>query len=81
MYTVYILYSESIYKFYTGQTHDFENRFKEHNAGETSSIKIGTPWVLIWKIEVETRTEAIILEKKIKKRGAKRFLIDQNITR
>ena len=38
MFTVYILFSKSTQKFYTGQTKDFENRIVEHNLGETKSI-------------------------------------------
>ncbi|WP_298238180.1 hypothetical protein [uncultured Algibacter sp.] len=38
------------------------------------STKHGLPWELILKIEVLSRREALILEKKIKKRGAKRYL-------
>ena len=75
-FTVYILYSRSCNKFYSGHTQDFENRFLEHNSGETTSIKHCVPWQLVWKIEIETRSEAMKLEAKIKKRGAKRFLSD-----
>ncbi|MFM2386376.1 MAG: hypothetical protein RL660_1133 [Bacteroidota bacterium] len=74
MFTVYILYSETSEKYYTGQTQDFDNRIREHNSGETKSIKSGIPWSLIWKQEVATRVEAVKLEKKIKMHGAKRFL-------
>ena len=35
------------------------------------------PWRLIYKIEVHSRSEALILEGKIKKRGAKRYLDNQ----
>ncbi len=48
----------------------------EHNSGETTSIKNGIPWVIVWRKEVETRREAMQLEKKIKSRGAKRFIED-----
>ncbi len=78
MFTVYILYSESIQKYYTGQTQNLENRIAEHNSGETKSIKNGIPWNIIYTIEVPTRKEAMQLENKIKKRGAKRFLEDWN---
>ena len=79
-YTVYILLSKACNKFYTGQTQDFDNRIKEHNAGETTSLKPCIPWDLIWKTELPTRTEAMKLEKKIKARGAARYLIDIGIT-
>jgi putative endonuclease len=59
MFMVYILYSSSILKYYTGQTQDLENRMLEHNSGETTSIKNGIPWVIVWRKEVETRREAM----------------------
>jgi putative endonuclease len=34
------------------------------------------PWELVLQLEVSNRSEAVNLEKKIKKRGAKRFIED-----
>jgi putative endonuclease len=78
-YTVYILHSNTCKKFYTGHTDNFANRFVEHNNGETKSIRMCVPWRLIWSLECATRSEAMILEKKIKSRGAARFLMDLGI--
>jgi putative endonuclease len=75
-FAVYILFSSSLQKFYTGQTHDLQNRLEEHNSGKTPSIKKGIPWKLVWSLEVESRSEAMKWEIKIKSRGAKRFLED-----
>ena len=75
-FTVYILFSESTSTFYTGSTQNLENRIVEHNQGETKSIKHGIPWEVIWQKQLPTRAEAMQLETKIKKRGAKRFLED-----
>ena len=72
--TVYILRSEKTQKYYTGITKNLENRIFEHNAGETTSIKHGIPWIVVWQFQCETRSEALKLEKKIKSRGAQRFL-------
>ena len=76
MYIVYILFSKSSLKYYTGQTDNFENRLQRHNSGLSLSTKNGKPWDLTYKIEVLTRSEAILLEQKIKKRGAKRYFED-----
>ena len=73
---VYILYSESTLKYYTGYTQDLANRLAEHNSGETISIRKGIPWKIIWTAELSSRAEAMKLESKIKKRGAKRFIED-----
>ncbi len=71
---VYILYSEKRSKYYVGQTADIDKRLKRHNLGIVRSTKTGIPWVLVLQMEVLTRSEAMLLERKIKKRGAKRFL-------
>ena len=75
-YVVYILYSEKRLRYYVGQTHNIEERFKRHNNGFVPSTKSGKPWKLITTISVKDRSEALKLEKKIKKRGIKRFLED-----
>lgn len=73
-YFVYILWSEKLNKFYVGSTQDIVNRLKEHNNGEGSFTSKGIPWILKWSLEVASRSEAVNLENKIKKRGIKRFL-------
>ena len=79
MYIVYILYSESTSKYYTGQTDNLENRLTRHNSGLSLSTKYRKPWGLIYHIGFLTRPEAMDLEQKIKKRGAKRYLLDNNL--
>jgi len=74
---VYILFSEKSSRYYVGQTADIEKRLKRHNQGFVPSTKGGTPWELVLQLKVSTRSEAMLLEKKIKKRGAKRFLDDR----
>ena len=78
-YLVYILFSDTCKKFYTGQSDNFVNRLVEHNNGETKSIKVCIPWKLVWSKEVATRAEAMMLERKIKSRGAARFLKDLGV--
>ncbi len=73
---VYILYSEKRSGYYVGQTADIEKRLKRHNLGNVPSTKSGIPWKLVLQIEVLSRSEALVLEGKIKKRGAKRFIDD-----
>jgi putative endonuclease len=73
---VYILYSEISSRYYTGQTADIDKRLVLHNQGNVVSTKNGIPWKLVLQILVASRTEAMILEKKIKKRGARRFIED-----
>jgi len=74
----YILWSEVLQKYYVGSTNDLEDRLYRHNAGEGNFTTKGKP-VLIWSNSCASRSEAFSLEQRIKKRGIKRFLIDNNI--
>jgi len=76
---VYILYSESREKFYVGISNDVADRICRHNNRESISTKSGVPWILIHTIECENKSVAMLLETKIKKRGIRRFLFDNNI--
>ncbi|WP_303315446.1 GIY-YIG nuclease family protein [Flavivirga abyssicola] len=75
-YIVYILYSQKRSRYYVGQTNNIKKRLERHNNGLVPSTKGGSPWQLIKTLEVANRSEALRLENKIKKRGAKRFLKD-----
>ena len=75
-YLVYIMYSPKRSRYYVGQTHNIEDRVERHKRGWVPSTKSGLPWQLIKVIKVANRSEAIRLEMKVKKRGIKRFLQD-----
>ena len=74
---VYIIYSKTADRYYTGLTSDLKRRLKEHNKGRSGKTRKGIPWELMWKKQVGDRNEAAKLEKTIKKRGAGRFLKDE----
>jgi len=73
---VYILYSETLGKYYVGQTNNIKRRLAEHNSGQSKYTRTGTSWTLIKMIECASRQEAVKLEAKIKKRGIGRYLED-----
>ena len=73
---VYILYSETKNRYYTGQTSDLENRLHRHRNGLEKSTRHGRPWRLVWSKQCTSRAEAVALESRIKKRGARRYLDD-----
>ena len=80
MYTVYILFSERLDKYYVGSCVDFSRRLYQHNTGQSRFTRGGVPWSIITKIILPTRAEALVLEYKIKKRGIRRFLIENGIS-
>jgi putative endonuclease len=75
-YVVYILFSDILRKYYVGSTENFERRISQHNTGRGNFTSKGMPWTLVKLIECDSRTEAVGLERKIKKRGIERFLED-----
>lgn len=63
---VYIIYSEAHDKFYIGQTQDFTTRLHRHNSGIEKFTSPYLPWIPKCIIEKATRSEAMVLEKKLK---------------
>ncbi|HEY9176802.1 MAG TPA: GIY-YIG nuclease family protein [Flavipsychrobacter sp.] len=76
---VYILYSNSIQKYYAGITDNVSKRLDEHNRGKGKYTSKGAPWQLVTTIDCTSRSAAMELEKKIKKRGIKRYLQDNKL--
>ncbi len=63
---VYIIYSPDFDKFYIGQTNDFNERLKRHNRGFEKSTAPYKPWILKFYVEKHNRSEAMVLEQKLK---------------
>ncbi len=63
---VYILYSERLDRYYTGQTNDLVSRLKRHNHGSEQYTAKGIPWRIVYFQKSETRANAMKLERKIK---------------
>jgi putative endonuclease len=78
-YTVYVLFSKSYKKFYTGNTIDLEKRLREHNSGKTKSIKAFRPWEVIYTEEYNSETEAIKRERYLKSGSGREYLKRLNI--
>ncbi len=76
MYQVYIIFSTTLQRFYTGITHDFAQRLSTHNSGLSVYTAKGIPWEVKWLSDAMGKTAALRLEKTIKKRGAGRYLSD-----
>jgi putative endonuclease len=78
-FAVYIIFSSKNNKFDVGQTDNFEKRLERHNLGLVKSTKSVLTWSIIHIMPCNNRSEAMILETKIKNRGISRFLVDNNI--
>ena len=79
-YWTYILQSQSSGRYYCGHTDNLDRRLSQHNnpdykSSRTTKVFKG-PWEIVWTAESDSRGNAMILEKKIKRRGIKRYLLD-----
>ncbi|MFZ6034568.1 MAG: GIY-YIG nuclease family protein [Patescibacteria group bacterium] len=71
MYFVYILQSIKDKSYYIGHTGHIESRLKEHNFGRTGYTSLKRPWKLVHKRKFVNRSQAIIMEKYLKKLKSK----------
>ena len=72
---VYIIYSENSDRFYVGETLNVQRRIEQHNAGHYNhaSTKFANDWKLFLKIECHNRTQALKMERFIKKMKSRKF--------
>ena len=80
-YQVYVIQNAEG-RFYIGLSEDVRSRVHQHNTGVSTWTRSRGPWTLVWTSEVLSLSEALKLEKYLKrqKAGAKslpafRFLI------
>jgi putative endonuclease len=80
-YWVYIIQSQSAGRHYCGVSDNVDRRISQHNDAQyqlTRTTKIWKgPWRAVWTQECADKSEAVVLERKIKKRGIGRYLKDQ----
>ncbi len=64
---VYILQSDVDGSFYKGFTENYEIRLQQHNNGESNYTSKKIPWKLVYAELHETKRNALIREKNLKK--------------
>ncbi|MBK8142758.1 MAG: GIY-YIG nuclease family protein [Chitinophagaceae bacterium] len=65
-YYVYIIFSNGHNKYYIGQTQNIEVRLARHNHAFEKATSPYIPWEVVCIIEKDSRSQALILEKKLK---------------
>ena len=73
---LYILYSKSKDKYYTGISNDPHNRLIRHNRGHSKSTKSGVPWVLVHTEDFDSKSSAMKREYYIKSQKSRKFIED-----
>ena len=74
IFTMYIIYSPSLDKFYIGYTSDLQKRLKEHNSGISDFTSVATDWELKYNELFSDRKSAMNREKEIKKKKSRKYI-------
>ena len=74
MFYVYILYSQSIDRYYVGQTDNIELRLKTHLSGASRYTAVATDWQVAYKESYSTRSKAIKRELAIKRKKSRKYI-------
>jgi putative endonuclease len=78
-YSVYILYSEKLNRYYVGSTELAVNdRLAQHNSPKfaTDYTRKGQPWQLVLQLQCGTRLQAIRIERHIKAMKSSRYVMN-----
>jgi putative endonuclease len=73
-YFVYILYSKILDRFYIGTTNNVERRLIQHNRPHKGYTNSGQPWVLLYSEQFASKKNALIRERRIKRKKSKEFI-------
>jgi putative endonuclease len=75
MHFVYILHSSKLNRFYIGFTSDFDTRMEFHKNAESHKFTANAEdWELFLKIECESKSQGLNIEKHIKKMKSKTYV-------
>jgi len=76
MFTVYIIYSKKLDRYYVGYTNDLQRRLSEHNRIKRKFTDTGIPWSVVYTEVFNSRMDAIKRERFIKAKKSKQLIID-----
>ena len=74
MFFVYIIYSASADRYYIGQTDNLADRLRHHLEGISPYTSTAKDWVLVYKEEFPSRTDAIKRENEIKRKKSRKYI-------
>ena len=74
MYTVYILYSHKIDRYYIGYSNDITRRLDEHNRRKGKFTDRGIPWVIVYTEDFKSKEEAVERESYIKSQKSRIYI-------
>ncbi|MCJ8210335.1 GIY-YIG nuclease family protein [Mucilaginibacter sp. RS28] len=73
-YYLYIIYSETLDKYYVGQTEDLDRRLSEHLAGISTYTSKAKDWTLKYTESFDSREAAFRREQEIKRKKSRKYI-------
>ena len=75
MYYTYVLFSQSRYQYYIGQSYESPDRAVcQHNLGSRISTQKGAPWQLVFAKQFENSFESYLLMQKLQNMKSRKYL-------
>ena len=74
MYSVYILFSKKLNRYYVGYTNNIERRLSEHNRKKGKYTDAGIPWKLVYTEKFENKIDATKRENFIKLKKSRKYI-------
>jgi putative endonuclease len=66
MYSVYIIYSQKIDKFYIGFSSNVHERLRKHNRNSKGFSATGRPWGIVYTEAFDNKKKAMCRERQLK---------------
>ena len=74
IYSVYIIYSSALDKYYIGYTEDINLRLIQHNEGKSTFTSKASDWVLKYSEAFDSRENAHKRELEIKRKKSRKYI-------
>jgi len=74
LFSVYIIYSAKLTRYYIGYTTDIGKRMVEHNSGASAFTSKAADWVLKWQKHFASRELAMQEERRIKAKKSRKYI-------
>ncbi len=73
-YSVYILFSRQLDKYYVGYTADLYDRLYKHNHEHKGFTSASSDWKLVYSESFDTKQKAMAREKEIKQKKSRKYI-------
>ena len=73
-YTVYIIYSQKLDRYYVGYTEDLPFRLEQHNNRMSAYTSKANDWKAVYRESFSTRKEAHKRERQIKTKKSRKYI-------